>query len=52
MNVVALFSGCGGLDLGLKKAGANILWANDIDKDISISYKLNHQPFQVYLIYT
>lgn len=41
MNVIALFSGCGGLDLGFKKAGANILWANDIDKDAVETYKRN-----------
>lgn len=41
MNVIALFSGCGGLDLGFKKAGANILWANDIDKDAAETYKKN-----------
>lgn len=41
MNVVALFSGCGGMDLGFKKAGANIIWANDIDKDAVETYKKN-----------
>ena len=31
MNVVSLFCGCGGLDLGLKMAGHNVIWANDFD---------------------
>lgn len=41
MNVVSLFCGCGGLDLGLKKAGHNIIWANDFDEDSIITYKKN-----------
>jgi DNA (cytosine-5)-methyltransferase 1 len=41
LNVLGLFSGCGGLDLGFKKAGANIIWANDIDKDAAETYKKN-----------
>jgi len=42
-NVVSLFSGCGGLDLGFTKAGFNITWANDDDKDIRETYKRNHR---------
>ena len=41
MNIVSLFSGAGGLDLGLLQAGNNILWANDIDKDAVATYKKN-----------
>lgn len=40
--VVALFAGCGGLDLGFRKAGFNIVWANEYDKDIWESYEKNH----------
>lgn len=40
-NVVSLFSGCGGLDLGLKQAGFNIIWANDFDKSAVEIYKYN-----------
>lgn len=40
-NVVSLFSGCGGLDLGLKQAGFNIIWANDFDKSAVEIYKHN-----------
>ena len=40
-KVVSLFSGAGGLDLGFKKAGFDIVWANDFDKDAVATYKLN-----------
>lgn len=41
MNIISLFSGAGGLDLGLIQAGNNIIWANDIDKDAVETYKRN-----------
>lgn len=41
MNIISLFSGCGGLDLGFVKAGFNIVWANDFDKEAVESYKTN-----------
>ena len=40
-SVVGLFSGCGGLDLGFKQAGFDILWANDFDSDSVRTYKEN-----------
>ena len=40
-TMVSLFAGCGGLDLGFKRAGYNILWANDFDKDAQAVYKKN-----------
>ena len=33
MKIISLFSGAGGLDLGLIQAGNEVIWANDIDKD-------------------
>jgi DNA (cytosine-5)-methyltransferase 1 len=41
MNVVSLFSGAGGLDLGFIRAGHNILWANDLYHDAVETYRLN-----------
>ncbi|BAY47872.1 cytosine-specific methyltransferase [Scytonema sp. HK-05] len=42
MNIVSLFSGCGGLDLGFHQAGFNIVWANEYDKSIWDTYEINH----------
>lgn len=41
MKIISLFSGAGGLDLGLIQAGHEIIWANDIDKDAVATYKEN-----------
>lgn len=41
MKIVSLFSGAGGLDLGLKQVGHKIVWANDIDTDAVSTYKKN-----------
>jgi DNA (cytosine-5)-methyltransferase 1 len=41
MKIVSLFSGAGGLDLGLIEAGNVIVWANDIDKDAAATYGKN-----------
>ena len=35
MKIVSLFSGAGGLDLGLIQAGNKVIWANDIDVNIT-----------------
>ena len=43
MNVVSFFAGAGGLDLGFEKAGFNIIWANEYDKDIWETYEKNHK---------
>lgn len=40
-TVVSLFSGCGGLDLGFKMAGFNVIWATDHDKSACDTYKNN-----------
>ncbi len=41
MKVVSLFSGAGGLDLGFKMAGHEIIWANDLYSDAVDTYKTN-----------
>ena len=37
-----MFSGCGGLDLGFERAGFDILVANENDKTIWETFKVNH----------
>lgn len=41
MNLVSLFSGAGGLDLGFKKAGFKTLVANEFDKEICPTFRKN-----------
>ena len=40
-TVISLFAGAGGMDLGFKKAGFDIVWANDFDPDSVKTYKKN-----------
>ena len=42
MNVISLFSGCGGLDLGFEKAGFSVPVANEFDPTIFETFKVNH----------
>ena len=41
MNIVSLFCGAGGLDLGFIHAGHKIIWANDIYEDAVATYERN-----------
>ncbi|MBS4059504.1 MAG: DNA cytosine methyltransferase [Bacteroidetes bacterium] len=43
MNIVSFFAGAGGLDLGFQKAGFNVVWANEYDKEIWETYEKNHK---------
>lgn len=43
MKVVSFFAGAGGLDLGFKKAGFDVIWANEYDKEIWETYEKNHK---------
>lgn len=41
LEIVSLFSGCGGLDLGLEMSGMKVIWANDIEKNVADTYNYN-----------
>lgn len=41
IEVISLFSGCGGMDLGFQQAGFNIKWANDIEQRACETYAKN-----------
>jgi len=43
MKVVSFFAGAGGLDLGFEKAGFDVIWANEYDKEIWATYEKNHK---------
>ncbi|MGX1024905.1 DNA cytosine methyltransferase [Flavobacterium sp. CS20] len=43
MNLVSFFAGAGGLDLGFQKAGFNVVWANEYDRNIWETYEKNHK---------
>lgn len=40
-RLLSLFSGCGGMDLGFKQAGYEIVWANDFNEFAGQTYKRN-----------
>lgn len=42
MKAIGLFAGVGGIELGFKSAGVQIIWANEMDEKASITYRLNH----------
>ena len=44
LTALSLFSGCGGLDLGLIKAGFDIVVANDVDRHAADTYRNNIGP--------
>jgi len=43
MKIVSFFAGAGGLDLGFEKAGFDVVWANEYDKEIWATYEKNHK---------
>ena len=43
-TAISLFSGAGGMDVGVIRAGYRVILANDIDHDACETYKLNHGP--------
>ncbi|MDA8993158.1 DNA cytosine methyltransferase [Flavobacteriaceae bacterium] len=43
LNYIDLFSGAGGMSLGIKSAGGNLIFSNEIDKDAVKTQKINLQ---------
>lgn len=41
MNIISLFTGAGGLDLGFDKAGFKTIWANEYDNEIWETFEKN-----------
>ena len=48
VKALDLFSGCGGLSLGLKAAGIDVLWANELDPNASATYRSIHSETQLF----
>lgn len=46
-NIVSLFSGAGGLDLGFKNAGYNIIYSNEYDKAIWQTLEYNFKNIKL-----
>jgi len=42
LTAVDLFSGAGGLSIGIERAGFEVVLANEIEKDFAKTYSLNH----------
>lgn len=42
-KLASLFAGIGGIDYGFEFAGANPIWANEIDKYCSVTFNANHK---------
>lgn len=46
-TVASLFAGVGGIELGFKRSGFKVVWANEIDEKASVTYRLNHNHLLV-----
>lgn len=43
IKIVSFFAGAGGLDLGFEKAGFDVVWSNEYDREIWETYEKNHK---------
>ena len=41
IRAISLFSGAGGMDLGFRRAGVDVVWANDFNASACETYKAN-----------
>ena len=46
LKIISLFAGAGGMDLGFKNAGFDIMWANDFDPDSVKTYRRNFKCYR------
>lgn len=48
LTCLDLFAGCGGLTIGLARAGINVRWANEIDAHAAETYRQSHLGCSVF----
>ena len=48
MRAISLFSGAGGMDIGMTQAGFQVVAANELDKDACNTYRLNNPEINLY----
>jgi len=46
-TAISLFCGAGGMDVGFTRAGFEVVWSNDFDKDACATYEANFGPHVV-----